>query len=212
MVDTIAGIVTSVAGSVWMPVALGAILVFGGFVPGIPSGTTLLTASAVAASAGTSPFVVGLAAIAGAIVGDVIGHQLGSAGGTRILAHPLLRRVRRPVFRARGLVRRHPAPILFAGRFLPGGRITTVLAAGTSRVPLVRFLPLAALSATIWTIWMVTIGTIGSVVAGGHPLGGTAAAFAISASITAIAAVAGAVKLHLRRRRRRAVPAFAGVN
>ncbi|WP_051265031.1 VTT domain-containing protein [Nakamurella lactea] len=185
--------VTGFVHSPWLLVVVLAVLIGGAFLPGLPGGTTLLTATAATAPDWRSTAAVAVTAFAGALIGDLIGHALGRHYGTRLLAHRRLRRLRRPVLRARTAMRRHPTPVLAGGRFLPGGRLTSVLAAGISRVRLARMLAVTVPVAAVWTAWMTALGVLGSAVAGNHVLGGPAAALTISAVTTVAVVGVGAI-------------------
>lgn len=195
--------VTAFVHSPWLAVLVFAVLVGGAFLPALPGGTTVLTATAATAPDWRATAVVALSALIGAFVGDLIGHALGRHYGTRLLAHRWMRRFRRPVLRSRALMRRRSGPILAGGRFLPGGRLASVLAAGISRVRLSRMLAVTVPVAVLWTAWMTALGVLGSAVAGNHVLGGPAAALAISAATTVTVVAVGAVLA--RRSRTRAV-------
>lgn len=189
--------------SPWLFVLVFGVLLGGAFLPGLPGGTVLMTATAAAAaSSDPAPRVafVYLSAIAGAFVGDVIGYTIGRRYGTRLLAHRCLRRARRPVLRARSLMRRHRTTILIAARFLPGGRLSSVLAAGIARVGMPRFLAVAVPVAAVWGVWMTVLGLVGSAVAGRSVIGGPVAAMLISALVTTIGAGIGAWRARSRLR------------
>lgn len=196
--------VRSFVDSPWLFALVFAVLLGGAFLPGLPGGTVLMTATAAAAASsdGLSRVAgVYLAAISGAFIGELIGYTIGRRYGTRLLAHRWLRRIRRPVLRARTLMRRHHITILVAARFLPAGRLSSVLAAGIARVGLRRFLPVAMPVAAVWAAWMTTLGLVGSAVAGRSVIGGPVAAMLISATATTIGAGIGAWRAHRRRRR-----------
>lgn len=195
--------VNSFVASPWLPVVVLLVLIGGGFLPALPGGTTLLTATAAAAPGVRQVTVVAAAALCGAVIGDVIGHTLGHRYGTRILAHRLLRRTRRPVLRARLVMRHHPAPILAGGRFLPGGRLVSVLAAGISRVTLHRMLVVTIPVAVLWTGWMTFLGVLGNAFADQHVLGGPVAAWAISAALTTVVIGVGGMIARRRAVRRK---------
>lgn len=189
LIDAVTGFVHSP----WLLVVVFAVLFGGAFLPGLPGGTTLMTATAATAPNWSTTGAVAATALVGTLLGDLIGHALGRRYGTRLLAHGRLRRIRRPVLRARTTMRRHPTPVLAGGRFLPGGRLTSVLAAGISRIRLHRMLLVTIPVAVVWTAWTTALGVLGSTVAGNHALGGPAAALTISATITTVVVGVGAI-------------------
>lgn len=199
--------VTAFVHSPWLLVVVFAVLLGGAFLPGLPGGTTVLTATAATAPDWAATAGVAGVAFAGALLGDLIGHRLGRRYGTRLLAHRRLRRIRRQVLRARTAMRRHPAPVLAGGRFLPGGRLASVLAAGISRIRLGRMLAVTIPVAAIWTAWMTALGALGSAVAGNHVLGGPAAALSISAVTTFVVVGGGALLTRWSRARALRQPA-----
>jgi membrane protein DedA with SNARE-associated domain len=95
-----------------------------------------------------------------ALTGSLLSYWLGAAGGK-----PLLVKYGKYVFvRARDLERtehyfaRHGGKTIFIGRFLPVVRHLISIPAGIARMPLVPFLTLTFLGATIWGGGLMILG------------------------------------------------------
>lgn len=202
MYDWLLQAVDAFVDSPWLPILVFLVLTGGAFLPGLPGGTTLLAATAAAAPQVDRVSLVAGAALLGAVIGDVIGHAIGRRYGTKILAARWLRRTRRSVLRARTAMRRRPTVVLAGGRFLPAGRLTGVLAAGISLVPVRRMLRTTIPVAIIWSAWMTFLGVLGDQLAQRHSLSGPVAAWVLSAIITSCVVAGGAVITRRRSVRR----------
>jgi membrane-associated protein len=131
-------------------------------VPLIPSETIVITAGIVAAHGGLMIWVLILLAAAGAFLGDNISYWLG-----RTIGDPIARRLfrgdegRQRIKWAERAVRRHGAPLILVGRFIPGGRTASTFAAGTLEMPYCRFLIADVLATTLWGAYASMLGYIG---------------------------------------------------
>lgn len=120
----------------------------------LPGEVTLVTGALLATQGVTHPFGVGLAAAAGAIVGDSIGYAIGRRGG-RSLLERLGRRFPRhlgpeQVARAEQLFARWGVWAVFFGRFVALLRILAGPIAGALRVPYRKFLLANASGGILW--------------------------------------------------------------
>ena len=97
---------------------------------------------------------------AGVVCADWIIYLAGRRYGRDIVRHPALARLfgASRIDAVRGAVERHGARAVFAARFMLGFRIVTFLAAGTFRVPPVRFAIAEATSSAIFVPAMATLG------------------------------------------------------
>lgn len=117
-------------------------------------GTTALIAAAVYAAAGHGLPISGVIAAGalGALTGTAAGYAVGRLGGERLLLRlggrfrqtPERVQMLRSTFATRGAV------WVFIGRFISGLRNATGLVAGSSGMPLRRFLPVSAAAALAW--------------------------------------------------------------
>ncbi|NUR70401.1 MAG: DedA family protein [Hamadaea sp.] len=131
-------------------------LVIGAESMGIPlPGEIILISAALLSASGTgNPWLVGLAAALGAIIGDSIGYAIGRRGG-----RPLLERVGRRfpkhfgpahLARAEQMFGKWGVWAVFFGRFIALLRILAGPLAGALRVPYGRFLAANASGGIVW--------------------------------------------------------------
>lgn len=120
----------------------------------LPGELTLVTASLMAASGTLDPWLVGLSATFGAVVGDSIGYAVGRRGG-RALLERLGRRFPKhfgppQLARAEAAFQRWGVWAVFFGRFVALLRILAGPLAGALRVPYPRFLLANASGGVVW--------------------------------------------------------------
>ena len=137
----------------------------------VPGEITLISAALLSASGSGSPWLVGMAAAAGAIVGDSIGYAIGRRGG-----RPLLDRVGRRfpkhfgpahLAKAERIFARWGVWAVFFGRFIALLRILAGPLAGALRVPYPRFLVANAAGGIVWSFGTaILVYKVGAVVEG----------------------------------------------
>lgn len=126
----------------------------------LPGETSLLVASALAATGKLwLPGVIAAAAL-GAIVGDTCGYWIGRTSGLALLRKHgrLLRFDEAKLVKAEAFFARHGEKTVFLGRFVPVGRIFSAVLAGISRMPYNRFLLWNATGGIVWASLMGTLG------------------------------------------------------
>jgi membrane protein DedA with SNARE-associated domain len=119
-------------------------------------GTTALVVAALYAGTGHGLPIVGViaAGVLGALAGTSAGYALGRRRGQTLLLW-IARRLRQSparVQRLRTEFAEHGGAWLFVGRFISGLRNVTGLLAGSSGMPVGRFLPISAAAALVWAI------------------------------------------------------------
>jgi membrane protein DedA with SNARE-associated domain len=137
----------------------------------VPGEITLISAALLSASGTGNPWLVGLAAATGAIVGDSIGYTIGRRGG-----RPLLERVGRRfpkhfgpahLAKAEKTFARWGVWAVFFGRFIALLRILAGPLAGALRVPYPRFLAANAAGGIVWSFGTaLLVYKVGAVVEG----------------------------------------------
>jgi membrane protein DedA with SNARE-associated domain len=120
----------------------------------LPGELTLVAASLLAVQGVTSPWLVGLAASIGAIVGDSIGYAIGRRGGRAVLER-LGRRFPKHfgpphLARAERTFERWGVWAVFSGRFVALLRILAGPLAGALHVPYRKFLVANAAGGVVW--------------------------------------------------------------
>lgn len=105
-----------------------------------------------------APWQVFAVASVGAFLGDTLFFVL----GRRFSGHKWVRLLRRrPGFsHAYRMVQAHPNLFVLANRYIYGMRLAGGIAAGLSRIPIVLFLGLNALSALVWAALFVSLGYV----------------------------------------------------
>jgi len=98
-------------------------------------------------------------AVAGAIIGDSVGYEVGKHFGTRLLDGPL-RRFVKPEHRVRAtaFLRRHGGKAVFLGRFTAALRVMVPGMAGIAEIPYPSFLLYNALGGAIWGTGFTLLG------------------------------------------------------
>ena len=131
-------------------------------VPIVPSETIVITAGVLAADDDLIIWLLVPAAAAGAILGDNACYWLGRRFGDR---------VSRRVFRgekgkdrlewAETAIQRRGAVLVVMGRFIPGGRTASTLAAGTLKMSWRRFIVADVGAGLLWATYSALLGYAG---------------------------------------------------
>ena len=165
----------------WTYLLLAVAVAVDAVLPLVPSEVALVGAGAMVAAGAARPVPVLAAAWTGAVVGDCCAYGLGRRAGRfgvgRLLRRP---RGRDTVVWATRALDRHTAPVLVAGRFLPGGRTVTTLTAGFLRVPTARFVPAVAVGGALWAGYVTTLGYLGGRGAAEQPWAGALAGLVLA--------------------------------
>lgn len=171
---------------------------------GIPvPGETILIAAAVYAGAGKLNVVlVGVLALAAAILGDNVGFAIGHFGG-----RPLVLRAGRFVMltherldKAESWFDRHGGKVVAGARFIEGLRQVNGIVAGVTRMHWAKFLTFNAIGAALWVGVWTTIGYV----SGSHldAVYGTLSKVFLYIVAVVVAIVVARIGWHLYRRRK----------
>lgn len=168
---------------------------------GVPvPGETVLIAAAVYAGAGrlSLPVVIVLGFV-GAVLGDNVGYLIGHLGGRRLVLRfgRGVRLTAERLDRAEGFFRRHGGKVIVVARFIEGLRQANGIVAGVTSMPWRSFLAFNALGAALWVGTWTSVGYL----AGNHINAIYRAITRYSLLAAAVAAVALAVWVVVRRRR-----------
>jgi membrane-associated protein len=182
--------------------ALVAALVFGetalffGFV--LPGEIAVVLGGVLASRGRVSLPLLMLVVVAAAIVGPLIGYEVGRRMGSRVVASRFLRRVSGPVERAASTLNARGAAAVLVGRFTAVLRALMPALAGTARMPYRTFAVYNAVSGIVWGVGYCLLGYLaGSAYTVVEREVGTGFAIAIAALV-----VAALVIWAVRRRRR----------
>jgi membrane protein DedA with SNARE-associated domain len=175
---------------------------------GVPApGETAIIAGATYAGQGhLNVIIVAVVAFLAAVTGDSLGYLIGRAGG-----RPLVLRFGRYVRltparldRVETFMARHGPKVVVVARFVEGLRQLSGIVAGVTGMPWPRFVLFNAIGAAAWVGVWSTAGYL----AGNHLAAITATIHRYQLWAIAVAVLAGAAYLLLRRaRRRRVAPA-----
>lgn len=171
-------------GSPWVYVAVLAFAAIDAFFPPLPSESVVVALAAIGASTGEPDLVLlGLAAGAGAFLGDNVTYRVGRAIGVERFALEKRPRLATAVERAERELDRRAAILILTARYIPVGRTAVNLTAGATAFPYRRFLPLSVLGASSWALYSVLIGVVAGTWVKENPLLGAAVAVVIAAAV-----------------------------
>ena len=171
-------------GSPWVYVAVLAFAAIDAFFPPLPSESVVVALAAIGASTGDPDLVLlGLAAGAGAFLGDNFTYRVGRAIGVERFALERRPRLASAVERAERELDRRAAILILTARYIPVGRTAVNLTAGATGFPYRRFLPLSLLGASSWAAYSVLIGVVAGTWVKENPLLGAAVAVVIAAAV-----------------------------
>jgi membrane protein DedA with SNARE-associated domain len=185
------------AGPVLGLITFGESMVFiGAF---FPATALMLIAGGLAAAEVLHPLTVLFWCLLGAVAGDAVSYWLGRRAGPAAWRHPMIRRRRPAVARARLFFRRYGTASIFLCRFMGPVRAFVPLIAGMTAMKQTRFQLANVASALVWVPVMLAPGYLAAegvaLVGGGHAFGYGVAAVVV----TAITAVVVIRKIRARR-------------
>jgi membrane-associated protein len=166
--------VLHLAASPWIYLLVLVAVAVDAVIPIVPSETLVIGLGALAVHGRPGLWPLAAAVVAGGVVGDCLAYEVGRRAGRRA-AHGHARRA----------LRAHGGPAIVAGRFLPGGRTATTLAAGSVGMPVGRFRLFSLAAGTAWAAYAITIGHLGGVAFQGNPLIGVAVGLGVGAAVAA---------------------------
>ena len=142
--------------------AIGGLVLLEDFGVPVPGETVLIAGAAYAGAGRLNVAVVGLIALAAAIVGDNIGYAVGRFGG-----RALVLRYGRYIFltaerldKAEAFFARHGGKVVTVARFLEGLRQANGIIAGIAGMHWLKFLVYNALGAVLWVALWVSVGDL----------------------------------------------------
>lgn len=159
--------------------------------PVIPSDTVVIIGGVIAGQGELILVLIIVMAALGAFLGDNAAYWIGRRGRAPV-RNRLLRgeRGRRSLEWAEDTLRRHGGTFIVAGRYVPGGRTATTVAAGIADYPWARFALFDALGATTWATYTTLAGYIGGQAFQQRFLLGLALSLSLCATVAAIIEIA----------------------
>lgn len=161
----------ALVGSWWLYPALYALVVADAFLVVVPGEIAVAALGALAMSADPAALwiLVPVAAL-GAFTGDVACYAIGRRVGLDRWRWQREGRTGAAITRVRGIVDRRTAVLIFTARYVPFARIAVNLSIGAARLPIARYLPLAAGAGLAWALFQVGVGTVFGAVFAGQPV------------------------------------------
>jgi membrane protein DedA with SNARE-associated domain len=191
-----------VAYAVVAALVFGETALFFGFV--LPGEIAVVLGGVLASRGRVSLPLMLLVVVVAAIIGPLVGYEIGRRMGSRVVASRLLRRVSATVDKAGAALNARGAAAVLVGRFTAVLRALMPALAGTTRMPYRTFVTYNAISGFIWGVGYCLLGYLaGSAYTVIEREVGTGSAIAITVLVLA------ALVVWWRRRHRRA-PAMAG--
>lgn len=158
--------VEQVVTSPWLYAALVALILSDVYLPVLPSGTTLIVATAYAAANDTTVLPLLLCAAAASVVGDLLAFGVARWGARRIgrmLA--VVPRLERADKHLRAMLRARGRRTVLLARFVPAGRGIVTNASGRDPgIGLLAFAGWSAIAAVCWATYTVAIGYLNALI------------------------------------------------
>lgn len=169
-----------------------------GIAPIIPSEIALITAGLFSRTGTPVLLLVVLAYAAGVVLGDHLVYGLSrSVFGTRLLGR--FPRIGAAVDAGGRQLERRAGWVIVVSRFVPGGRVTTNIACGTTGLPLSRFSPASAVAALAWSGYYGGLGVFGGAAFLQKPMLGLLAGLAVSSAIGGVVPLVKRLRVMRRR-------------
>jgi membrane-associated protein len=194
--------------SPWLWAVVFVISALDALLPFMPSDTTVIVVGVLVADAPIRLIVLVLVGAAGAMAGDLLGYVIGRR------SHRMLARLTRTDSGKRRYdwvthqIRRHGTLLIMLARYIPGGRVATMLTAGALHYPTRKFLVTEAVATLVWAAFFALIGYIGGESYEDHPAKGLLLAFAIGIALAVLVEIG---RRSFTRRSRLATPVQAGL-
>lgn len=186
--------------SPWLWAVVFVVSALDALLPFMPSDTTVIVVGVLVVADPVKLFLLIVVAAAGAFAGDLLGYLIGRRG------HRMLSRLTRTDDGRRryewvlAQLRRHGTLLILLARYVPGGRVATMLTAGALRYPTRKFLITEGIATVIWAAFFALIGYIGGASYEEHPAKGLLLAFAIGIGLALLVEVGRRIYTRTRPR------------
>lgn len=143
-------------------VALALVMLGENLFPPIPSEAVLPFVGFLVERGTMNALTALLAATAGSTIGALVLYAVGRYGGRAVLLrhHGMFRMSERDLDRADDWFDRHGGKIVFFARMVPLARSIVSIPAGTSEMPVGRFLLLTAAGSALWNVFLIGAGMV----------------------------------------------------
>ena len=187
--------------SPWLWAVVFVISAMDALLPFMPSDTTIIVVGVLVAD---HPMHLGLLIVvgaAGAFAGDLLGYIIGRRSGGMLARLKRDEKGKRRYDWVVGQLNRHGTLLILLARYVPGGRVATMLTAGALGYPTRKFLVTEGVATVIWAAFFAAIGYIGGESYEDHPAKGLLLAFAIGIVLAVIVEVGRRIVVRTRASR-----------
>lgn len=182
--DTLNELIVSWAGSPLVLIAVVLLVTIDGFFPPIPGETVVVALASIGIATGApNPWAVLAAAAVGSFLGDNIAFLIGRRIDLGRYRWTRGVRATRALDRARSALDRRAASVILTARFVPVGRVTVNVLAGSAGFPHRRFVALSGMSAVAWAGYSVVIGALAGAWMRDQPLIGAVVAIVVALGV-----------------------------
>lgn len=205
--NRITEVMQGMLGSPWLWLIVFVVAALDALLPFMPSDTTMIIVGVLVAPDPRTLLLLIAIGMAGALAGDCLAYLIGRHGGTLVI--PRLTRDETGQRRyqwALAMLRRHGSLLIMIARYIPGGRVTTMLGAGALHYPPRRFLITELIATAVWSAYCALIGFAGGATFREHPAVGMLLAVGTGMVLMGLIEVVRRIVTRRRPRRRSEQP------
>lgn len=149
-------------GSPWLWAIVFVVSALDALLPFMPSDSTVIIVGVlVVPEPGKLVMLIVIAAL-GALAGDLLSYQIGRHGGAAVIPRLIADEKGRQRHEwARTKLHQHGSLLIMVARYIPGGRVATMLTAGALQYPMRRFMSVELIATSVWATYCALIGYIG---------------------------------------------------
>jgi membrane-associated protein len=176
--------------SPWLWAVVLLVSALDGLLPFMPSDTTLILVGVLVAPDPLRLILLIIIAAVGCVLGDVISYVIGRYSGTAMLDR--FTRDEKGQQRREWAVsqlHKHGTLLILLGRYIPAGRVATMITAGALRYPTRTFLITEVIAAAIWAAFFALLGYAGGASFQHRPALGMLMAFGTALALAALLAL-----------------------
>lgn len=186
--------------SPWLWAVVFVVSALDALLPFMPSDTTVIVVGVLVVPDPIRLVMLIVIAAAGAFAGDLLGYLIGRRSGGMLTRMTRDEKGRRRYHWVSRQLRRHGTLLILLARYVPGGRVATMLTAGALRYPTRTFLITETIATVIWAAFFALLGYAGGASFQEHPARGLLLAFGIGLVLAVLVELGR--RIFVRRRAR----------
>ena len=186
--------------SPWLWAVVFVISALDALLPFMPSDTTIIVVGVLVVPDPVRLVLLIVIGAAGAFAGDLLGYLIGRRSGgmlSRLTKDERGRRRHRWVLMQ---LRKHGTLLILLARYVPGGRVATMLTAGALQYPTRKFLITEGVATLLWATFFALLGYAGGASYQEHPAMGMLLAFAIGIGLALLVELGRRIVMRSRGR------------